>query len=105
MSEPTTFADDISQSRRLATLRVLHENEGSANDSVLRAALRQLGFRGLLQSDEAIAGDRAFLLAAELAELEVYREKVTSLVITKKGLAFLRRHIPPIAGIEYPDIA
>lgn len=105
IDQPAGYADDIAKSRRLATLRVLYENEGSANESVLRVALHQLGFRGRFQTDEALAGDLAVLKAAHLVAEEFYQGKVLTLVITKRGIAFLARRLDPIPGIEYPDVA
>ncbi|CAA0129555.1 Uncharacterised protein [Starkeya nomas] len=102
---PETYADDTAKSRRLATLRVLYENEGSANESLLRVALHQLGFRGRHQSVEALAGDLKVLLAARLIQEEFYKGKVQTLVITDRGVAFLQRRIEPVPGIEYPDVA
>jgi hypothetical protein len=101
----TDFGAHRTASRRLATLRVLRENEGAANESLLRVALRQLGFPGRHQSDEQLAGDREFLVANGLARVETYQELVTTLVITKRGVAFLERRAEPIDGIEYPDVA
>ncbi|CAA0130473.1 Uncharacterised protein [Starkeya nomas] len=102
---PETYADDTAKSRRLATLRVLYENEGSANESLLRVALHQLGFRGRFQTEEALAGDIAVLKAELLIEEDSYQGKVRTLVITKRGVAFLQRRIEPVDGIEYPDVA
>ncbi len=99
----STFVDDNTQSRRLATLRVIRENEGAANESVLRRALEQLGFRGRLQSDEGLRGDAEMLERAGLAAILYYDGRVRTLEITDRGRSFLKRHIDPVPGIEYPE--
>ena len=99
----TTFVDDNTQSRRLATLRVVRENEGAANESVLRRALDLLGFRGRLQSDEGLRGDAEMLERAGLAAILYYDGRVRTLEITDRGRSFLKRHIDPVPGIEYPE--
>lgn len=105
MSEPTGYADDTARSRRLATLRVLRENEGAANESLLRTCLHQLGFRGRFVTAEALTGDQAMLSAAGFVTVEYYMGRVRTLVITPRGLLFLKRQIDPIPGIDYPDVA
>lgn len=99
-----TFVDDTTRSRRLATLRVLHENEGSANESVLRVALHQLGFRGRLATDAALRSDAEALETAGLVTIEYYLGKVMTLVLAKRGLSYLERRVDPIPGVEYPGI-
>lgn len=98
------FVDETTQSRRLATLRVVRENEGAANESVLRRALHLLGFRGRLQTDDGLKGDAEALELAGLVNVIHYEGRVRTLEITRKGRAYLERHIDPIHGIEYPEI-
>ncbi len=98
------YVDEVTKSRRLATLRVALENEGAVNESVLRRALHQLGFRGRLQSDEALRADAAMLEAAGLVAIVYYEGRVRTLEIAARGQAFLKRHIEPIPGIDYPEI-
>lgn len=102
---PDDFADTTTQSRRLAILRVLRENEGAANESLLRVSLHQLGFRGLLATEEAIRDDGRWLAERHLVTVELYKDRVITLAVTDRGLAFLRRGIPPISGIQFPDEA
>ena len=97
------FVDDIAKSRRLATLRVLEENEGAANESVLRRALHLLGFRGRQQTDEALKDDARMLEAAGLVDIDHYDGRVRTLEITRRGRSFLKRHIDLVPGIEYPE--
>lgn len=101
---PTGYADETTRSRRLATLRVLKENEGAANESVLRTALHQLGFRGRLAGDDALRADAGMLEAAGLVTIEYYLGTVMTLSITRRGLAYLERRVDPIPGIAYPGI-
>lgn len=97
------FVDDITASRRLATLRILQENEGAANESVLRRALHQLGFRGRFQGDDALKGDARTLESAGLVDIAYYEGRVRTLEITDRGRSYLKRHIDPIPGVEYPE--
>jgi hypothetical protein len=97
------YADDTTKSRRLATLRVVLENEGAVNESVLRRALHMLGFRGRLQSDEALRSDAEMLERAGLTTTVYYEGRVRTLEITDRGRSFLKRHIDPIPGIDYPE--
>lgn len=102
---PTGYADATAKSRRLATLRVLRECHGAANESMLRTSLFQLGFRGLFISENALAEDVRVLTEARLVKQDYYQGRVMSLEITARGLAFLLRQVEPIPGVEYPDIA
>lgn len=97
------YIDDVTRSRRLATLRVTLENEGAVNESVLRRSLHVLGFRGRLQGDEALDGDAAMLKAAGLVGIVYYEGRVRTLEITDRGRSFLKRFIDPIPGIDYPE--
>lgn len=97
------FVDDITRSRRLATLRVVRENEGAVNESVLRRSLHLLGFRGRLQTDEALAGDADMLHKAGLVGIVYYDGRVRTLEITDRGRSYLKRHIDPVPGIDYPE--
>ena len=97
------YVDDTTGSRRLATLRVLKENEGAANESLLRRALHQLGFRGRFQSDDALKGDARMLESAGLVDIAYYEGRVRTLEITDRGRSYLKRHVDPVPGIEYPE--
>ena len=99
-----SFADHLAASRRLALLRLLVENEGSANESVLRTGLAQLGFGGRLGTVEAVRVDIKFLAERGLAKEDWYGGKVLVASITKRGVAFTRRETEEIEGIEYPDL-
>lgn len=97
------FVDEITRSRRLATLRVTLENEGAVNESVLRRSLHLLGFRGRLQTDEALRGDAGMLEKAGLVTTVYYDGRVRTLEITDRGRSFLKRHVDPVPGIDYPE--
>lgn len=99
----TDFVEEITRSRRLATLRVTAENEGAVNESVLRRSLHLLGFRGRLQTDEALRGDAEMLEAAGLTTTLYYEGRVRTLEITSRGRSYLKRHVDPIPGIDYPE--
>ena len=99
-----SFAAVNAASRRLAILRVLTENEGSANESVLRTMLEALGFRGRLATVEAVREDLELLCQAGLIVQDWYMGKVLIGTITKRGVAYLARQVEPIDGIEYPSM-
>lgn len=99
------FVDHVTRSRRLATLRVLRENEGSANESLLRVCLHQLGFRGRNATDEALHKDALFLQGAGFVSIGYYGGRVRTQTLEARGLAYLERRVDPIDGIEYPDVA
>jgi hypothetical protein len=40
-----------------------------------------------------------------LVTTEYYEGRVRTLVITKRGMAFLGRRVDPVPGIDYPDVA
>lgn len=98
------YVDDVTRSRRLATLRVVRENEGAVNESVLRRSLHILGFRGRNQSDDALAGDADMLAGAGLVTVVYYEGRVRTLEITRRGMSFLERRIDPVPGIDYPEV-
>lgn len=97
------YVDDTTKSRRLATLRVVRENEGAVNESLLRKALHVLGFRGRFQADDALAGDAEMMEKAGLTRTVYYDGRVRTLEITERGRSFLKRHIDPVPGIDYPE--
>lgn len=102
---PSGYADATAKSRRLATLRVLRECHGAANESMLRTSLHQLGFRGRFVSEDALGEDARVLAEARLVKQDFYQGRVMLLEITRRGLAFLNREIDPVPGVEYPDVA
>ncbi|RJF94816.1 ArsR family transcriptional regulator [Oleomonas cavernae] len=100
----TDYADANARSRRLALLRVLAENEGSANESVIKVALAALGFRGRLATDDAVRSDLDMLKEAGLIVDEWYQGRVRIATLTKRGVSFLARQVDPVSGIEYPSM-
>lgn len=104
---PDDSVDRITRSRRLAILRVLRENEGAANESLLRAFLHGLGFRGRLVTGEALRGDGTYMEQVGFVRILLHHGSdsvVRTLEITGAGKAFLRREAEPVPGIEYPDV-
>lgn len=104
---PEGAVDKVTQSRRLAILRVLRENEGAANESLLRAFLHGLGFRGRLVTGEALHGDGVYMEQVGFVRILHHHggdSVVRTLEITAAGKAFLRRQAEPVPGIEFPDV-
>lgn len=97
-----SFADHVTKSRRLALLRVLVENDGSANESVARTALAALGFAGRLGTFEAVREDIKFLAQCGLVKEDWYGGRVLVASITKRGVAYTLREVDPIEGVDYP---
>lgn len=98
-----SFAETTAASRRLALLRLLVEAEGRANESVLKTALGALGFTGRMLGD-GVRADLKFLADRDLVVTELVLDKIMIGTITKRGVGYLVREVPPIEGIDYPSL-
>ncbi|WP_372090296.1 hypothetical protein P7L66_13215 [Tistrella mobilis] len=98
----TDFAASVAGSRRLAILRALVEAEGAANESILRTCIQALGFTGRQLGD--VRQDLNHLEQAGMVETSWYEGRVMIARITKRGVAFTRREVDPVPGIDYPSI-
>jgi len=97
-----SFPTYIEASRRLALLRLLVENGGGANESVLKTGLMALRFQGPTAGDTR--ADLLFLEERGLVKTDYYLDRVFLADITRRGLAYLARELPAIEGVEYPDM-
>ncbi len=95
------YATDQMKSRRLATLRLLVENDGGGNESTIKVGLVRLGFRGRLVADGVIREDLRHLEAHDLVRIDLYQGVMVA-ELTRRGAAYLAREIDPVAGIQYP---
>lgn len=94
------FSDHLTRDRRLCILRLLKEAGGSANDSVLHAALEQLGH--VRQPRAVIRADLAFLVGAGLLTEDFYGS-VQVVKITKRGVEAAEGRIA-VEGVNPPSI-
>lgn len=79
-----TYAESLAANRRLAVLKLLIEDGGHSNESVLELALRELGHRKGLERDVV----RQFLRDLEeraCITIEMFRDKVMVAHITPRG--------------------
>lgn len=81
-----TYAEELKADRRLCILRLLLEQEGSANDRVLEIGLLALGHRAGL--DRAYVRDLIrFLETAACVTVEMFRDTVMVANLTDRGAA------------------
>lgn len=99
-----SFDAAIAASRRLAILRLLAEAEGNANESVIRAGLGMLGFKGRTATEGDVRADLDLLRDAGLVLHDWYGGRVLVAEITRRGAAYLRREVEPIDGVEMPGL-
>jgi hypothetical protein len=98
------FAEANTRSRRLAMLRLLAESDGTANESVIKIGLGQLGFAGRQATAEAVRQDLDFLRDCGLIIHTWYNGQVLVVSLTRRGEDYLRREAEPIDGIDYPRL-
>jgi hypothetical protein len=99
-----SFQEANTRSRRLATLRLLAESDGRANESVIKSGLHLLGFAGRLATAEAVRSDLEMLRDCGLVTHEWFGGKVLVAILTRRGEDYLNREADPIEGIEYPRL-
>lgn len=79
-----SYADVLLADRRLVILRLLVEDDGCANESILEKGLFALGHRRLV--DRAFVRDQLkFLEEADLLTLERFKDRVLVATITDLG--------------------
>ena len=78
-----SFADLVSQHRRISILRVLAEApENSANDAILHSALEELG---MACSRDQVRGELAWLEEQGLLKQEHVSERISVVTLTQRG--------------------
>lgn len=97
-----SYADFVDADRRLALLRLMAEDGGHANESVLETGLIALGHRARLDR-EAVRGHLRFLETAGCLTLEFYRDKVMVAALTRRGAAVADGRIE-VDGVARPQI-
>jgi len=94
-----TYQDHITQSRRLCLLRLLSENNGKLNESVIDTALSAYGF---CQSRDELRDDFRFLIDNGCATDE-WVSDIMVLSITRRGHEVVQGLIE-VPGIQKPSI-
>ncbi|HAE45842.1 MAG: hypothetical protein CMO30_24635 [Tistrella sp.] len=95
---------DPAAGRRLSILRILVEQEGAANESVIGANLWALKYRGMSSAPDTVREDIEHLREAGLVKTDWYRGMVLGAEITPRGRLYLRRQVPAVPGVAYPLI-
>lgn len=99
----TSFLKHLAEDRRLCLLRLLVEAGGSANESVLHAAVQQLGHRrGVTR--EVVREDLDWLRQRHLVTEEFFEDKVIVAVITARGVNVANGD-EQVDGVKLPSIA
>lgn len=97
-----SYAERVDGDRRLVILRLLVEDEGSANESVLEHGLLALGHRVGLDR-EAVRQHLRFLRDADCLTIDMFRDKVMVASITGRGVAVAEGRVR-IDGVSKPAI-
>ncbi|AFK54223.1 hypothetical protein [Tistrella mobilis] len=95
---------DPAAGRRLAILRILIDQDGAANESVIGTNLWALQYRGLASAPDTVRADLDHLRDAGLVRTDWYRGMVMGAEITPRGRLYLRRQVPAVPGVAYPLI-
>jgi hypothetical protein len=97
----TDYADYLTKDRRLLILRILRGvHERRANQYVLRAALRDLGFEELVST---VLNDLAYLHKQGLIRTEELPETITLVTLTDLGDQ-VARGVTRMAGVAVPAV-
>ena len=96
-----SYRDHIDADRRLCILRVLVEDGGSANESVLETVLEALGHRAGMERSVV----RQYMRDLEKCgciTLDYYRDKIMVASITERGVKVARGQIT-VDGVKQPS--
>ena len=95
----TTFDDLLSKDRRLVILRALFDQNYTLNDSVLQAALEELGHN---VSRDVVRSELAWLSEQGFVTLQVAGGRITVATLTERGsdVATGRAKVP---GVRRPS--
>lgn len=97
-----SFRDHIAADRRLCILRLLVDDGGHANESVVETVLEQLGHRAGLER----AVVRQYLRDLEQVgciTIDYYRDKIMVASITERGVKVARGQVA-VDGVKQPSL-
>lgn len=94
------YIEHLAEDRRLCILRLLKEYNGTANDSVIHAAVDRIGHRGVPRSD--IRQDLRFLINNGCIVDEWY-DDIQVATITRRGVEVAEGSVV-VEGIKKPSI-
>jgi len=95
-----SYADELKANRRLCILRLLVEERGHSNESVLELALRSLGHHAGL--DRAYVRDQlTFLETAGAITIKYFKDRLMVVQLTERGASAASGAIT-IDGIAEP---
>lgn len=97
-----SFSEHLAKDRRLAILKLLVEVQGSANESVLRTGLEDLGHVADL-TRERVREDLQFLSDRALVKLTWFSDKIAVAHITERGVEVAQGRIR-VDGVKPPGI-
>lgn len=96
-----SYRDLVAADRRLCILRLLVEDGGHANESVLEQALEALGHRAGMER----AVVRQYLRDLEQVDcltIDLYRDKIMVASITERGVKVARGQVT-VDGVKQPS--
>jgi len=97
-----SYAENLKANRRLCILKLLIEDHGHSNESVLEMALRALGHHAGLDRSY-VREQLRFLEDAGCIVVEFFKDKVMVVRITERGVAVARGSIG-CEGIAAPGL-
>lgn len=96
-----SYRDVIDADRRLCILRLLLEDGGHGNESVLEKGLEALGHRAGLERT-VVRGYLTFLETAGLVTVDFYRDKIMVASITARGVKVAKGQVT-VDGVARPS--
>lgn len=96
-----SYRDVIDADRRLCILRLLLEDGGHGNESVLEKGLEALGHRAGLERT-VVRGYLTFLETAGLVTVDFYRDKIMVASITARGVKVAKGQVT-VDGVAQPS--
>jgi Fe2+ or Zn2+ uptake regulation protein len=96
------FGEALAQDRRLATLKLINEAGGAANESVLRQGLEMLGYMAGM-TYQTVRDDLRFLEEAGCVKVDWFDDRVAIAKITRRGVDCAAGQIR-VEGVKRPSI-
>lgn len=97
-----SYRDVVDADRRLCMLRLLLEDGGHGNESVLEKGLEALGHRSGLERS-VVRDYMRFLETAGLITVDYYRDKIMVAAITERGVKVARGQVT-VDGVAQPSL-